>query len=85
MMSAASECVSSKYCGALCAVLFAGFLHLSPVWAGDDDVASGSAAAAIREAGYPCAHVIAMERSGKGDKAGSSIWTVRSGQVASER
>lgn len=36
-----------------------------------DEVADGTLAAAIREAGHPCAHVISKER------AGTSVWRVR--------
>ena len=46
-------------------------------WAGEQDVATGSVAAAIREAGYPCAHVVDMERSTEGVSQGLTVWKVR--------
>jgi hypothetical protein len=46
-MLAASERFSIRYCGILCAALLAGFVYISLVWAGNEDVVSGSAAAAI--------------------------------------
>lgn len=46
-------------------------------WAGDEDVATGSVIAAIREAGYPCAHVVNMERSTEGVSQGLTVWKVR--------
>ena len=46
-------------------------------WAGDQDVAEGSVAVAIREAGYPCAHVVDMERSREGAAKGFTVWKVR--------
>jgi hypothetical protein len=49
------------------------------VWANDEDIAEGSARAAIREANYPCAHVISMERSTEEAAAaeGFTVWTVQ--------
>ena len=76
-MSEAPERFSIRYCGALWATLLAGFVLISLAWAGNEDVASGSAAAAIREAGYPCAHVTKMERSKEGVAKDSSVWKVR--------
>ena len=76
-MSAAPERFSIRYCGALCATLLAGFALTSLTWAGNEDIASGSAAAAIREAGYPCAHVTKMERSTEGVSEDLSVWKVR--------
>jgi len=77
MMSAAPEWLSVRYCGALCATLLAGCALTSHAWAGDGDIAAGSAAAAIREAGYPCAHVIKTERSKEGTAEGFTVWKVR--------
>ena len=47
------------------------------VSAGEQDVAKDSVAAAIREAGYPCAHVLSMERSREGVAEGLTVWKVR--------
>ena len=41
------------------------------------DVAEGSAAAAIREASHPCGHVIDMERFREGVVEGLVVWNVR--------
>ncbi len=76
-MSADPESFPRRYRCTLCAALLAGFVHLSPAWAGNEGVASGSAVAAIREAGYPCAHVIEMERSVEEVAEDYSAWKVR--------
>ena len=55
-------------------------LALTPLaWGSDEDIAEGSARAAIREANYPCAHVISMERSTEEAAAaeGFTVWTVQ--------
>ena len=46
-------------------------------WAAEQDVATGSVAAAIREAGYSCAHVVDMERFTEGVSQGLTVWKVR--------
>ena len=56
-------------------VVFAARLPLA--WSGEQDVATGSVRAAIREAGSPCAHVVSMERSTEGASQGLTVWTVR--------
>lgn len=76
-MSAAPERFSNTRCGALLATLLAGFLFTSLAWADDEDVATGSVAAAIREGGYSCARVIEMERSKEGVAEGLTVWKVR--------
>lgn len=45
--------------------------------AGEQEVMSGSAAAAIRESGNPCAHVIQMDRLKEGAAEGFTVWDVR--------
>ena len=77
MMSAVPERFSTICCGALCVTLLAGLMLTSIAMADDDDVAAGSVAAAIREAGYPCAHVIDRERSKAEAAEGFTIWKVR--------
>ena len=77
MMSAASERLSSMCCGTLCVTLLAGLMFSSIAWASDVEVAAGSLAAAIREAGHPCAHVIESERSKEGAAEGFTVWKVR--------
>jgi hypothetical protein len=44
---------------------------------GQQEIMSGSVAAAIREAGHPCAHVIEMERLKEGAAEGFTEWDVR--------
>jgi len=65
--------------GVFHATLAAGLACTSWVWANDEDIAEGSARAAIREANYPCAHVISMERSTEEAAAaeGFTVWTVQ--------
>lgn len=58
------------------ATLLACLILISASWAGDQEVMSGSVAAAIREAGHPCAHVIQMDRSKEGAAEGYSVWNV---------
>ena len=63
--------------GVIHATLAAGLVLTPLAWATDEDIAEGSARAAIREANYPCAHVISMERSKEGAAEGFSVWTVQ--------
>ena len=57
--------------------LLAGFMFTALVSAGEQEVMSGSVAAAIRAAGHPCAHVIEMDRSKEGAAEGFTVWDVR--------
>ena len=75
-MSAVAERFSRARCGTLGATLLACFIYTSAAWAEDREVMSGSVAAAIREAGYPCAHVIQMDRSKEGAAEGYTAWDV---------
>ena len=76
-MSAGFQRWSHRCFHAACGALLASFMFASPAWAADEEVAAGSVAAAIREAGYPCAHVISMERAIEGAKEGFTVWQVR--------
>lgn len=77
MISTAPERLSSMCSGALCVTPLAGSMFTSMAWTGDEEVAAGSLAAAIREAGYPCAHVTESERSEEGSAEGFTVWKVR--------
>ena len=76
MMSALFQRLSNPRFGVLCVTLLAGSMCTAPVGAGDQEVMAGSVAAAIREAGYPCAHVIQMDRSKEGAVEGYTAWNV---------
>ena len=77
MMSVVPARFSNICRGALCVTLLAGLMFTSTAISDNEDVATGSAAAAIREAGYPCAHVTNMERSKEAAAEGFTIWKVR--------
>ncbi|MDX1430966.1 MAG: hypothetical protein R3286_00835 [Gammaproteobacteria bacterium] len=61
----------------LLAALLAGLLLTPLAWADEKDVAAGSLAAAIREAGYACEHVTGMERSKDGVAEGLTVWVAQ--------
>jgi hypothetical protein len=77
MMSAVPQRVLYTRFGVLIMSLLAGSMFISLVEAGDQEVMSGSIAAAIREAGHPCAHVIQTDRSKEGSAEGLTVWNVR--------
>ncbi|MGB5201690.1 MAG: hypothetical protein WBR56_17500, partial [Sedimenticolaceae bacterium] len=56
--------------------LLACCVFTSAAWAEDQEVMAGSVAAAVREAGYPCAHVIQMDRLKEGAAEGFTAWNV---------
>lgn len=68
---------SKPHLGVLWVALLVGSLCTALAWADDQEVMSGTAAATIRSAGYPCAHVIQMDRLKAGASDGSSRWEVR--------
>ena len=67
---------SNPRSGVLLLKLLAGSMFLAVAWAGEQEVMPGSVAAAIREAGHPCAHVIRMERMKEGAAEGFTTWDV---------
>jgi hypothetical protein len=69
--------LSNPRYGVLLGILLAGSIFTAPAGAGEQEVMSGSVAAAIRQAGHPCAHVIQMDRMKEGAAEGFTTWDVR--------
>ena len=76
-MSGFPQMLSGARFGVLLLHLLAGSMFTAFAGAGDQEIMSGSAAAAIREAGHPCAHVIQMDRLEEGAAEGFTAWDVR--------
>jgi len=76
-MSGVPKNISNRRFAVLLVKLLAGSIFISLAWAGEQEVVSGSVAAAIREAGHPCAHVIRMDRMKEGAAEGFTVWDVR--------
>lgn len=76
MISGVPRSSSTPRFGVLLLTLLAGSLFTALACAGEQEVMSGSVAAAIREAGHPCAHVIQMDRSKEGAAEGYTVWNV---------
>ena len=76
MRSGVPQKLSGPRCGVLIVSLLAGSMLTAFVGAGEQEVMSGSVAAAIREAGHPCAHVIEMDRLKEGVAKGYTVRAV---------
>ncbi len=77
MRSGVPQRLSALRIGVLFVGLLAGCMWTVLVGAGEQEVMSGSVAAAIREAGHPCVHVIQMDRLEQGAAEGFTAWDVR--------
>ena len=77
MRSGVPQSLSGPRFGVLFVSLLAGSMWTALAGAGEQEIMSGSVAAAIRAAGHPCAHVIEMDRLKEEAAEGYTAWDVR--------